>query len=105
MTKDQAAQLIATYGKAWEQRDADLILTVFTPDATYFDPREGVQTGHAGIKAYWESKVIGSQKNITFKLLNLWMDADTVIIYQETPGCGLFEERYTMRMARPRARG
>jgi len=26
-------------------------------------------------------------------------------IFQETPGCGLFEERYTMRMARPRARG
>jgi hypothetical protein len=28
-----------------------------------------------------------------------------LFIYQETPGCGPFEERYTMRMARPRARG
>ena len=50
MTKDQANQLIATYGRAWEERDANLILSVFTPEATYFDPREGMQIGHAGIK-------------------------------------------------------
>jgi ketosteroid isomerase-like protein len=79
MTKDRATELITIYGKAWTTRDADLILTIFTPDATYFDPREGVQEGHAGIKAYWETKVIGSQKDITFKLLNLWQDGDTVI--------------------------
>jgi len=79
MTKDQATELIKTYGKAWETRDSSLILTIFTLDATYFDPHEGVQEGHAGIKAYWETKVIGSQKDITFKLLNVWQDGDTVI--------------------------
>lgn len=79
MTKERAAELIGIYGRAWEQRDADLILSVFTPEAIYFDPREGTQTGHTGIKAYWESKVIGSQKDITFKLLNVWVDGDTVI--------------------------
>jgi limonene-1,2-epoxide hydrolase len=79
MTKEPATELIAVYGKAWEERDADLILSVFTPEATYFDPREGTQNGHAGIKAYWESKVIGSQKDIVFKLLNVWIDGDNVI--------------------------
>jgi ketosteroid isomerase-like protein len=51
MTKERAHELIQTYGEAWKGRDADLILTIFTPDATYFDPKEGVQVGHSGIKA------------------------------------------------------
>jgi ketosteroid isomerase-like protein len=79
MTKERAEILIRTYGEAWEKRDANLILTIFTPNATYFDPKEGVQVGHAGIRAYWETKVIGSQKDITFRLLHLWIDGDTVI--------------------------
>ena len=79
MTKERALELINIYGKAWEGRDAAMILTVFTPEATYFDPREGMQKGHAGIKAYWESKVIGSQKDIHFTLLNVWVDKETVI--------------------------
>lgn len=61
------------------ERDAEKILTVFTPDATYFDPREGEQVGHAGIKSYWEFKVLNSQKDIHFTLLNVWVDGDTVI--------------------------
>ena len=61
------------------ERDAEKILKVFTPDATYFDPREGEQVGHEGIRRYWETKVIGSQKDITFRLLNVWVDADAVI--------------------------
>src|SRR6266853_983641 len=79
MTKDQATTLITAYGKAWKDCDADNILTVFTPNATYLDPHDGIQVGHAGIKAYWVRKVIGSQKNISFRLLNMWMDGDTVV--------------------------
>ncbi len=79
MTRNQATKLIETYGQAWMQRDAELILSVFTPEATYFDPAEGVVRGHAGIKKYWEDKVLDSQKDIEFKLLNVWVDNDTVI--------------------------
>lgn len=79
MTHDQAAKLINIYGQAWMQRDADLILSVFTPPATYFDPAEGEVKGHEGIKHYWQFKVLDSQKDIEFKLLNLWVDGDTVI--------------------------
>jgi len=79
MTRERAIELIGIYGKAWEDRDADLVLSIFTPAATYFDPREGMKTGHAEIKEYWQSKVIGSQKDVHFKLLNTWIDGDVVI--------------------------
>lgn len=79
MTKEEAERLIGIYGEAWMARDANMILEVFTPDATYFDPREGEQVGHAGIKRYWETKVLNSQKDIKFTLLNVWPCGDTVI--------------------------
>ena len=79
MTHEQATKLIELYGQAWMQRDAELILGVFTPEATYFDPAEGEVRGHAGIKKYWEDKVIASQQDIQFKLLNVWVDSETVI--------------------------
>jgi uncharacterized protein (TIGR02246 family) len=79
MTIETARSLITTYGEAWVERDADKILTIFTPDATYFDPRETLASGHEGIKAYWEMKVLNSQRDIHFTLLNLWIDGDTVL--------------------------
>ncbi len=79
MTKEKATELLNTYGKAWEKRDPDLILTIFTPDATYNDPKELENQGREGIRAYWISKVIGEQKDIKFRLLNTWIDGDTVI--------------------------
>jgi uncharacterized protein (TIGR02246 family) len=79
MTKERAQELIEIYGRAWMQRDAELIISIFTPDATYFDPAEGEVKGHEGIKNYWETKVLASQTDIDFKLLNVWIDGDTVI--------------------------
>ncbi|MDE1974939.1 MAG: nuclear transport factor 2 family protein [Patescibacteria group bacterium] len=83
MTRQEAVALIDTYGRAWINRDADLILTIFTPDATYFDPCEGEQKDHEGIKAYWQSKIVGAQKDISFKLLNLWLDEDGQTVIAE----------------------
>jgi len=71
--------LIAIYGQAWMTRDPELILDIFTEDATYLDPSLPENQGHEGIRAYWVSKVIGEQKDIVFKLRNLWLDGDTVI--------------------------
>lgn len=79
MIQEEARKLIAIYGEAWMERDADKILTVFMPDATYLDPREGTQVGHDGIRNYWNFKVLNSQKDIHFTLLNVWVDGDTVI--------------------------
>jgi ketosteroid isomerase-like protein len=79
MTKDKALELLSIYGKAWETQDVDLILTIFTEDASYSDPKEPENFGHEGIKKYWISKVQGEQKDIHFTLRNVWIDGNTVI--------------------------
>jgi uncharacterized protein (TIGR02246 family) len=79
MKHNEAKKLIAIYGQAWMTRDPELILDIFTEDATYLDPSLPENQGHEGIRAYWVSKVIGEQKDIVFKLRNLWLDGDTVI--------------------------
>ena len=79
MTKDQAIKLLNIYGEAWMKQDPDLIITIFTLDATYNDPKEPESQGHDGIRAYWVSKVVGEEKDISFKLLNIWIDGDEVI--------------------------
>ena len=79
MTKQEAQKLLNIYGEAWEKQDPNLILTIFTPDATYDDPHEPKNSGHEGIRAYWMSKVVEGQKDIHFTLLNTWIDGDAVI--------------------------
>jgi uncharacterized protein (TIGR02246 family) len=79
MTRDDAERLLRVYGRAWETRDPDLILSIFTPDATYHDPGEPVRRGHEGIRAYWMDKVVGGQRDIAFDLRHVWIDGDTVI--------------------------
>jgi hypothetical protein len=74
ITREAALRLLEIYGRAWETRDPDLILTIFTKDATYNDPKEPLNHGHEGIKRYWISKVIGEQRDIKFNLLNTWID-------------------------------
>jgi len=79
MTKEEVTKLIEIYAKAWTTGDADLILGIFTPDATYMDPAEPENVGHEGIKSYWQNKVVGKQKGVIFNLLNVWVDGDTGI--------------------------
>lgn len=79
MNKEEALKLIEIYGKAWETRDPELIITIFTEEATYNDPKEPENIGRDAIKKYWETKVIGEQEDIKFTLLHVWVDGDTVI--------------------------
>lgn len=79
MTHEEAVKLIITYGKAWETRDSELIVTIFTEDATYNDPKEPENIGRDAIKEYWVKKVIGEQTDIKFEIKNVWVDEDTVI--------------------------
>ena len=37
LTKQQARDVLGVYIKAWETQDPDLIVTIFTPDATYHE--------------------------------------------------------------------
>ncbi len=79
VTKEEVIKLLNTYGEAWETQDENLILSIFTEDASYHDPKESENVGHVAIKDYWVKKVQQEQKDITFKLLNVWVDGDTAI--------------------------
>jgi ketosteroid isomerase-like protein len=80
LTKDEVREVLATYIKAWQDQDPDLIVTIFTEGASYHERvlRDPIPDREA-IRAYWESKVVGAQANIRCRLLNLYLDGDTAI--------------------------
>lgn len=80
LTKDDVREVIDIYIKAWETQDPDLIVTIFTPGATYHERvMQDPIPDRDAIREYWESKVVGSQANITCRLLNLYLDGDAAI--------------------------
>lgn len=79
MTKLEATTLLEIYGRAWVTQDLELIVTIFTNDATYHDPKEQKNFGRDAIRSYWETKVVGEQSDISFLLRHVWVDSDTVL--------------------------
>ena len=80
LTKQDVRDVIDVYIRAWTEQDPDLIVTIFTPAATYhervmLDPIPDREA----IRAYWQSKVVESQANITCRLLSLYLDGETAI--------------------------
>jgi hypothetical protein len=66
LTREQLDGWLAAYGKAWEMRDADLAVTLFSADATYQDvPFDPPHVGHEGIHKYWAG-VTKDQRNVKF---------------------------------------
>jgi ketosteroid isomerase-like protein len=72
--------VIATYIRAWEEQDPDLIVTIFTDTATYHERvlQEPIRK-REGIRDYWQKKVVESQARISCDLLNLYVDGNTAI--------------------------
>ena len=80
LTKQDVREVIDVYIRAWETQDPDLIVTIFTEAATYHERvMHDPIPGREAIRAYWESKVVGAQANISCRLLNLYLDGDTAI--------------------------
>ena len=80
LTKEDVREVIDVYIRAWETQDPDLIVTIFTPAATYHERvmRDPIPDREA-IREYWQAKVVEAQANITCRLLNLYLDGDTAI--------------------------
>lgn len=71
---------IEGYRRAWERRDADLVLTLFTEDASYrSNPFEEPHLGHDGIRAYWES-VTNQQREPRVRLGRPFADGQPVAV-------------------------
>lgn len=80
LTKQDVRRVLDIYIKAWEQQDPDLIVTIFTEDATYHERvLEAPIPDREAIRDYWETKVVASQANIRCRLLNLYLDDMTAI--------------------------
>jgi ketosteroid isomerase-like protein len=79
MDKETATKLLTIYGEAWVTQNPNLIVSIFSDDATYNDPREPQNVGREAIREYWNKKVVDEQKDISFDLKNVWVDGNTVI--------------------------
>ena len=76
----ELADWIEAYGRAWETADADLVLTLFTEDASYrSNPFEEPHQGHAGIRAYWEG-VTAHQRDARVRMGRPYVDGKRVAV-------------------------
>jgi ketosteroid isomerase-like protein len=80
LAKEDVRKLIDIYLRAWTTQDPDLILSIFTPSASYHERvLEEPIRDHAGIREYWQTKVVQEQANIRAELLRLYLDGTTAI--------------------------
>jgi hypothetical protein len=78
--REIARELIGIYSQAWEHQDPHLLGRIFTPEAVYTErPYEKSLFGLSQIKAYWNAKVVHSQANVKFELLDLFTDGDVAV--------------------------
>jgi nuclear transport factor 2 (NTF2) superfamily protein len=85
VTRAEARETLDTYVKAWETQDPDLIVTIFTPEATYHERvLKAPIPDREAIRAYWQTKVVQEQANITCELIDIVaIDGDTVVVEWE----------------------
>jgi limonene-1,2-epoxide hydrolase len=72
-----AADVVREFCAAWEQRDADLILSYFAPDATYHNIPVEPAVGHEAIRAVLDL-FVPTSRSIRFEIRNLVAEGDRV---------------------------
>lgn len=84
LTREHVRDVVEVYIRAWEQQDPDLIVTIFTEDGTYHERVLGDPIrGRSGIRHYWQTKVVESQRDIRCRVLSSYLDGDTAILEWE----------------------
>ena len=80
LTREHVREVLDTYVKAWQDQNPDLIVQIFTPDATYHERvlRDPIPDREA-IWQYWVDKVVNAQANIRCEVLNVYVDGETAI--------------------------
>ena len=80
LTKQIVRDVLDVYIKAWETQDPDLIVTIFTDDASYHERvLQAPIPNREAIRRYWETKVAKEQANIKCELVALYLDGSTAI--------------------------
>lgn len=84
LTREDVLAVLDVYVRAWTTQDPELIVTIFTESATYHERvLEEPIRNREGIRAYWEGKVVESQRRITCDLLTVFVDGNTAIVEWE----------------------
>jgi ketosteroid isomerase-like protein len=84
LEREHVRRIVETYITAWEQQDPDLIVTIFTENATYHERvLEEPIRARAGIRRYWQQKVVRGQARIECRVLSLYLDGETAIVEWE----------------------
>lgn len=74
------ADWIQRYRRAWEENDADLVLTLFTEDASYrSSPFREPFVGHDAIRAYWD-RPGGEQRGVEVRVGEPVVDGSVVAV-------------------------
>jgi ketosteroid isomerase-like protein len=64
----ELADWIEGYRRAWEDADTELLVSLFTEDASYrSSPFREPNLGHDGIRAYWE-RAAGTQQGVEVRM-------------------------------------
>lgn len=80
LTRQDVRDVLDIYVRAWETQDPDLIVTIFTEEATYHERvLQAPIPDRDAIRAYWETKVVASQANIKCEVLNVYLDGSTAV--------------------------
>jgi ketosteroid isomerase-like protein len=81
LTQAKLEAWLASYGTAWEMRDADLAIRIFAPDATYHEmPFDAPKAGRAGIREYWAG-VTADQRDVQFESQVIAVNGNTGVAH------------------------
>ncbi|OHA83808.1 MAG: hypothetical protein A2937_01920 [Candidatus Yonathbacteria bacterium RIFCSPLOWO2_01_FULL_47_33b] len=81
LTRTKVRNALWNYGKAWETQNPNLILSIFTEDATYQEgPFAEPMVGWDAIRAYWEKKVVQEQRDIRFHVENILIEGNVAVV-------------------------
>ncbi|HLM37653.1 MAG TPA: nuclear transport factor 2 family protein [Gaiellaceae bacterium] len=76
----ELADWIEAYGRAWEERDPEAVVTLFTEDASYrSSPFGEPNLGHEGIRAYW-AQAVGTQEGVQVRMGEPLVDGNVVAV-------------------------
>jgi ketosteroid isomerase-like protein len=79
LTPGQGQDLLSAFKRASEQRDVDLVMSLFREDAEYRpDPFEPALTGANAIRAYWND-FAATWTNVEFDSERVWVAGNTVL--------------------------
>jgi uncharacterized protein (TIGR02246 family) len=81
LTQGKLEAWLASYGNAWETRDADAAVRIFAPDATYHEmPFDAPKAGRAAIREYWAG-VTADQRDVQFESKVIAVNGNTGVAH------------------------